>query len=193
MRRLGPALLLVAVVALTAAGFGTAARFGVFQSSTPPAGESRLDPEAVGGSGGGEPLPAAACPPEPEPPAAAGSDLTFTGPCAFHQAGPAYCRAAADDFYVLLKRALPGGRSLDLYVDVEFYRGPGDYPEAQTLLLIQDGTRLYTWSNFRTRATVLPREAAVRMEPAELRPEAGRAGSGVIGMQGTVACGAPAP
>lgn len=192
MRRLPLVLLAVALVALTAAGVGTAARLGTFQAGRPPVGDSGLDPEALGGGGGGAPLPADACPPAAEagPP---GSDADLAGPCAFHQAGRAYCNATADDLYVVVQRPLPAGRTFALYIDVEFYKGPGGYRDAQSLLIIQEGTTLYTWSNFRTSVTVLPGEAGVRLERTELTPEAGRAGAGVETLTGTLACGGPRP
>ena len=192
MRRLSLVLLAIALVALTAAGLGTAARLGVFQAGGPAVGDSTLDPEALGGGTGGTPLPADACPPEPDT-GPAGSDADFTGPCAFHQAGRAYCNATADDLYVVVQRSLPAGRTFALYIDVEFYKGPGDYRDAQSLLIVQEGTTLYTWSNFRTTLTVLPREAGVRLGPTDLAPEAGRAGAGVERLTGTLACGAPRP
>jgi hypothetical protein len=192
VRRISLVLLAVAVVALTAAGLGTAARLGVFQAGTPAVGDSTLDPEGLAGGGGGAPLPAGACPPEPETDAA-GSDASFTGPCAFHQAGRAYCNATQDDLYVVVQRPLPGGRTLSLYIDVEFYKGPGDYRDAQSLLIVQEGTTLYTWSNFRTVLTVLPGQAGVRLDPTDLAAEAGRAGSGVERMNGMLACGGPRP
>jgi len=193
VRRVSLVLLAIAVVALTAAGLGTAARLGVFQASTAPVGDSSLDPEALGGSGGGSPLPVGACPPQPEPAGAAGSEAELAGPCTFRQAGRAYCRHAADDFYVVVERTLAAGRTLDLYIDVEFYKGPGSYRGAQSLLIIQEAGTLYTWSNFRTEVTVLPREAGVRLARTELRPEAGRPGAGVETLTGTLACGAPRP
>ncbi|HLH68389.1 MAG TPA: hypothetical protein VKY90_05035 [Candidatus Dormibacteraeota bacterium] len=190
MRRLSLCLLGLAVAALTAAGLGTAARFGVFQSRTAPVGVSELDPEAVG-EGSGMPLPAGLCPPPPEPSGASGSDFTVDGPCAFHQVGRVYCRTAGDDFYLLLHRSLPEGRTLDLYLDVEYYAGPGTYRETQVLLLIQDKTTIYTWSNFRSVATVEPRGAAVQMPRTELLPEAGRGGDGTEVVVGRLGCGAP--
>ena len=193
MRRPSLALLAIALVALTAAGLGTAARLGMFQSGTARVGDSSLDPESLGGGTGGTPLPADACPPLPEAADAAGSNADLSGPCAFHQAGRAYCNATADDLYVVVQRALPSGRTFDLYIDVEFYKGPGAYRDAQTLLIIQEGTTLYTWSNFRTNVTVLPREAGVRLERTDLSPEAGRAGAGVESLSGTLACGGPRP
>jgi hypothetical protein len=192
MRRLSVLLLGLAMAALTAAGLGTAARFGVFQQQTAPVGVSELDPEAVG-EGGGTPLPTGVCPPLAEPSGASGSDFTVSGPCTFHQAARVYCRAAGDDFYVLLSRSLPEGRTLDLYVDVEYYAGPGTYRGAQTLLLIQDGTTIYTWSNFRSEATVEPRGAGVRVPRTELLPEAGRGGSGTEVVGGRLGCGASSP
>ena len=194
MRRLSLALLALAIVALTAAGLGTAARLGLFQAGTARVGDSSLDPEGRGGSGtGGAALPAGACPPLADAAAGSVSSADLAGPCAFHEAGRAYCRAAADDFYLVVQRELPAGRTFDLYLDVEFYKGPGDYRDAQTLLIIQEGTTLYTWSNFRTNVTVLPREAGVRLDRTDLAPEAGRAGAGVETVTGTLACGAPSP
>src|SRR5262249_51695183 len=122
-----------------------------------------------------------------------GSDFSFAGPCAFRETSRAYCNATADDFYVVVQRPLPAGRTLDLYLDVEFYKGPGDYRDAQALLIVQDRTTLYTWSNFRANGAVRPGGAGVRLERTELAPEAGRAGAGIETVSGTLACGGPRP
>jgi len=60
------------------------------------------------------------------------------------------------------------------------------------LLLVQDGPTLYQWSNFRAEGTVGAREAWMRLPPTELRPETGRAGSGIETVSGTFACGGSA-
>jgi hypothetical protein len=138
-------------------------------------------------------LPAGACRPLAAGGGPSGSDADLAGPCPFHEAGSAYCHAVGDDFYVVRQRPLPAGRALDLYLDVEFYEGPGAYRDTQTLLLVQEGTTLYTWSNFRMEVAVLPGEAGVRLARTELAPEAVRAGVGVETLTGALACGAPRP
>lgn len=191
MRRASLVLLAVVVAALAVAGFATANRLGVFQTAGSVADEP-LDPEGIAGGVQTSPFPGSLCPPQPEPSGASGSDAEFAGPCAFRQAGPVYCRSSLDDFYLLVRRLLPGGASLNLYVNVEFYSGPRSYRNVQVLLLVQDGPTLYQWSNFRAEGTVGAREAWMRLPPTELRPETGRAGSGVETVSGTFACGGSA-
>ncbi|HEY2746594.1 MAG TPA: hypothetical protein VGL86_18305, partial [Polyangia bacterium] len=105
------------------------------------------------------PPPRAAAPALPGPPwraelcrpavDAATGTLTFAGECAFAVAEPALCRPEEDDFYILVKRALAGGRSFNFYVNVERHHGPGVYDgQAQLHVTVRDGQALYRWSNF---------------------------------------------
>jgi hypothetical protein len=189
--RLSLVVLALVVAVLGLAGFATAGRLGVWQTSGPAVREP-LDPERVGGSDAGTPLPSGLCPPEPERSGAAGSNADFGGVCAFHQASRVYCRATDDDFYVLLRRQLPNGRSLSLYANVERYHGPGVYRDVQILMLVRDVATIYQWSNFRAEATVTARETSFRLPLTELRSETGRAGAGVETASGTFACGGEA-
>jgi len=188
VRRASLALLAVVVVALGLAGAATGARLGIFQTAGSVAREP-LDPAGIGGATPLDPFPGGLCPPEAERANSSGSSADFGGVCPFHQGGRVYCRSSGDDFYVLLRRALPGGGSLSLYVDVEFYRGPGSYRDVQVLLLVQDAQTIYQWSNFRAQATVAAREGSLRLPRTQLGVESGRAGSGSETVSGTLACG----
>lgn len=176
------------VVALLVAGLATAGRVGVFQSGTQDSA-GRLDPQRIAPPGGGQPLPSGICPPTSEPAGAAGSDLTFAGACAFHQAAAAYCRTAPDDFYAFLRRAMGAGATLDLYVNVEFYKGPGTYRRTQALMVVQDGPTLYQWSNYDVTATVARDGRSVTLPPTELLTQPGQAGAGPERLQGSIGCG----
>ena len=145
------------------------------------------------GAPNGQPLPPGVCPPPPEPAGAGGSDLSLEGACPFHQSGAATCHAAADDFYALIRRLLPGDRTLDLYTNVEFYHGPGRYDGAQVLLVIQDGPTLYQWSNFRTTAIVASGERSVSIPAAELTTQPGQAGAGPVRLSGLIGCAGAGP
>jgi len=192
VRRASLVLLAVVVAALGIAGFATANRLGVLQTGGSVANEP-LDPQALPGGSEATPFPSGLCPPQAEPAGASGSDAELSGACAFHQAGQVYCRAALDDFYVLVRRLLPDGGTLDLYMDVETYAGPRAYRNVQVLLLVQDGPTLYQWSNFRADGTVTARETSFELPSTQLRPETGRAGSGEETVAGTFACGGAAP
>ena len=193
MRYAALVLLGLVVLALGAAGFATATRLGVYRGGTSTAGDA-LDPESIGRGGGTVATPPPGlCPPLPEAGASGGSDLVLTGTCAFHHSGQAYCRHVEDDFYVFVRRLLQGGRTLDLYVNVEFYRGPGPYDSVQLMLIAQDGTTLYQWTNFHARATVESGEAALRLPEVRLATEPGMSGGGVVTASGLIRCGAAAP
>lgn len=120
----------------------------------------------------------------------AGRGLTFTGACAL-QAASALCRAEEDDYFILVKRALAGGRVFNFYVNVERWHGAGDYRGlAQMQVSVRDGTRLYRWASFQGSLTIAGEGDAlsVRIDGARLTAETGTPAAGEILVDGTVAC-----
>jgi hypothetical protein len=102
------------------------------------------------------------CPP---PPGGANgpSSFTVTGPCAFQHRAAVDCEGTADDFLVTLSRQAARGATLMVYINVEFYRGPGSYTGAQMFVGVQDKTSIYRWSSDSVSITVGPDERFVSL------------------------------
>lgn len=93
-------------------------------------------------------------PPEQER-TASFSELEVAGTCRFVHHGAATCQARGDDFYAIVRRRLSDGNQLELYINVEFYTGPGTYDKkVEILALIKRGTSLYRWSNNQASVTL---------------------------------------
>jgi hypothetical protein len=135
------------------------------------------------------------------------SDLNVDGTCRFHYVARAECRGKADDYYAILERKLSGGYSLEVYINVEFYTGPGTYDrKVEILALVRRGLSLYRWSNQHASATLgfgegglstsdpdaKQAEAStptrVELPPIELAAEPGTATSGTITLSGSIGC-----
>lgn len=157
---------------------------------------------------GREPWDPALCDVAPEADKSASfGDLTFTGACPFHHRGPATCRGREDDYYAVIRRKLADGSSVELFLNVEFFTGPGTYEKkAELLVLIRRGQSLYRWSNMQGTATLgyaeggvsaqgkhteqasSPTPTLVTLSPTELAAEPGTPTRGVIGVSGTIGC-----
>ena len=135
------------------------------------------------------------------------SELTFTGTCAFEHHGPATCHAAGDDYYAVLYRPLEDGNELELYINVEFYTGPGTYDrKVEVLALVRRGTSLYRWSNEQATVTLgygqgglstSDKSAAqaqggtpttVQLAPTVLTAQPGTATRGTLTLTGIIGC-----
>lgn len=104
---------------------------------------------------GGAPWSRELCHPLAEDPVGgAPSAMAVSGECDYTQQALADCHAKQDDFYIVSKRKLEGGRVLTLYINVERFRGAGDYEEAQAHIWIGEGTGLYRWGNARGHLTL---------------------------------------
>ena len=150
----------------------------------------------------------ALCPPLPEPAAAAAfSDFTFGGTCAFRHEGRAVCKARGDDFYAIVRRKLPDGSSAELFINVEYYIGAGTYEKnTEILFIIQHGQSLYRWSNMHATMTLGmeggglsasdknaynaqgPTPLVAILPVTELEAEPGTKTSGKITVGGTIGC-----
>jgi hypothetical protein len=135
------------------------------------------------------------------------SDLTASGTCSFRYVGPAECRGKADDYYAIIERRLVGGYKLELYINVEYYTGPGTYDgKVEILALVRRGLSLYRWSIQHATATLglgegglstVDKDAkqaqattptVVQLPPVELAAEPGTPTSGTITLSGTLGC-----
>jgi hypothetical protein len=110
------------------------------------------------------------CSGEPEPPQGP-STLRATGPCAFEHRAATNCESAGDDFIVAITRKTAGNATLVVFLNVERYRGPGSYENAEMFVAVQDGTSLYRWWGDTVNATVGPDEAFVTLTSARLEAE----------------------
>ena len=149
------------------------------------------------------------CAPLPEPTGTASfSDLTMTGECTMHTSLPVQCLALADDFYFTMVRPLEGGRSIELFVNVESYSGPGEYEhKAEVRILLKDKATLYQWVHYQTSVTLGSAELAgatgtfkssapppvnfVVLKPTQLYAAPGTPASGFIDLSGTAVCAPP--
>ena len=155
-----------------------------------------------------EPWDPASCEVLPEPDKSASfSDLTFTGTCMFHHRGPATCRARGDDYYIILRRKLADGSDAEVYINVEFYTGPGTYEKkTEILFLVRRGQSLYRWSTTDATMTLGFGEGGIsstsryaeqaqagtpttaQIPKTELVAAPGTKTSGAIQMSGTIKC-----
>jgi hypothetical protein len=123
--------------------------------------------------------------------------LSFAGECRLLQTSPALCRPEEDDFYVLVKRPLPGGRSLNFYVNVERFHGDGDYRSlAQLHVVVRDRGTLYRWANVQGDVVLSSsgEKRFITLRGVSLSAELGTPASGVIVLDGTLECSdSPAP
>ena len=110
------------------------------------------------------------CPPPPEE-SRGPSTLRVTGPCKFDHSGTFGCEARGDDFYLSMKRKAARGAMLVVYVNVEGYRGPGDYQRAQMYVSVHDKTSIHRWSNEAVALTVGPDAAFAVLLPTRLEAE----------------------
>lgn len=110
------------------------------------------------------------CPPPPE--ASSGpSNFIVSGPCAFEHRTEVACESLEDDFLVTLTRKAAGGSTLMVFINVEFYKGPGEYTGAQAFLGLQDKTNIYRWSSDTMKATVGKNEESITIPETRLDVE----------------------
>jgi hypothetical protein len=76
-----------------------------------------------------------------------------------------------DDFYVALTRKARNGATLVVYLNVEYYNGPGSYDWAQMLVAVYSETTIYRWTNDNVHVTVGPGEASVTLPVTKLEWE----------------------
>jgi hypothetical protein len=117
--------------------------------------------------------------------------LTYSGECNFTQPGPFLCAPGDDDFYVFVKRKLPGGQPFSFFVNVEGYAGHGDYTgPAQTHISVREGQTFYRWHHDEAPIAVTVDGATwtVTLHGVALPAEVGTPAAGSISVDGTVGC-----
>ena len=116
------------------------------------------------------------------------SNFSAKGPCSFTHNADQKCRRTVDDFYVSILRTGPGVATVATYVNVESYKGPGVYDNAELFLTVQDGTAYYHWSAESVAITVGPQEKYVELGTVRLDAEPPNTGTETIA--GRIICGA---
>jgi hypothetical protein len=117
------------------------------------------------------------------------SNLAISGGCTLQELLPVSCTIAVDDFYAVIHRTLTGGRVFYMTLNVETYRGPGSFHNAQLYLEVEGGGVLARWTNLRVDATVTSSHL-VTLTGARLTPEVGTGAPGAIDVRGTLQCAA---
>jgi len=110
------------------------------------------------------------CPPSPET-SSGPSSLAVAGPCAFEHRSAVACEALADDFLVTVSRKAADGVALMVFINVEHYKGPGDYTGAQMFVGVQDKKNIYRWSSDTVKITVGGGEESVALPATRLEAE----------------------
>ncbi|GEM_PF-3153614 len=123
-------------------------------AAKPPATSANLFPEYC-------PIPAEESPGGP-------SSLVAKGACEFEHHSTASCEPIGDDFLVGLTRPAKGGGSLVAFLNVEQYKGPGNYENAQLFVAVQSGKTIHRWSSETVSAVVGAGEAFVALPSTRL-------------------------
>jgi hypothetical protein len=130
------------------------------------------------------------------------SSLQLEGECTFQLKGAFRCRAVTDDFYIFFKEPLQDGSNFFFYVNVEHYKGSGDYTDsAEVDVHIHGGENFYRWSSAHASVKVdakplevpNPRRASVTGSVSfattlKLEADPGTATKGEITVKGSVTC-----
>jgi hypothetical protein len=100
------------------------------------------------------------------------------------------CVHVAEDFYVYVKRQLPDSGALYTVVNIEHYKGPGDYPKgAQAYLQVTTNGTLYEWRNDHASVSLSGGDhGTMTMKKVSLAAIAGGAAHQGAGMDGSVNC-----
>lgn len=123
------------------------------------------------------------------PSAAKASNLTISGGCSVQVLDTVSCTIAVDDFYAVMHRQLAGGRTLYMTLNVETYRKPGSFQNAQLYFEVQGGGVLARWTNLHIPATVTA-GGLVTLPGATASAEVGTGAPSPITVSGTMQCAA---
>jgi hypothetical protein len=69
------------------------------------------------------------------------------GPCSFKHMADVKCRAIADDFHTIILRQGPGEATVSVYLNIESYKGAGEYVDGQMFLTVQNKDAYYHWGS----------------------------------------------
>jgi len=136
------------------------------------------------------PVPIQCSPPSPEPSGTPqGSDLTFSGACAFTETGRVACSTQPDDFIFQFSRKTPDGPTIYAQVNVEYYKGPGSYAQnVHFLFEIPDNGTIYEWDTLNGGATIDAGGHSGSFDNLSLPPDPGTPTQGTITVNGSFAC-----
>ncbi len=82
----------------------------------------------------------------PEP-ATGHTTFVAEGPCSFKHTADVKCRAIADDFHSMLLRQGPNEATVSVYLNIESYKGAGEYVDGQMFLTVQNKDAYYHWGS----------------------------------------------
>ena len=158
--------------------------------TTPPAALATVTPKLPPPPPSRPPVPLQCSPPSDEDPKAPrGSALHFSGVCSFTETSKVSCSTQPDDFIFTFSRTTPNGPKLYFSLNVEFYKGPGNYGQSvQILIEIPDNGTFYEWNTQDGRATVDSGERSGSIHNVTLPPDPGTPTQGEITVDGTFAC-----
>jgi hypothetical protein len=132
------------------------------------------------------------CPPLADP-GPAGSDLTFSGDCAFTEQRLLPCPnnpQNPDDFYLRFERAMKHGLIIYVDINVEHYKHPGTYQNLATIIIeIPDGQTIYEWSTNTGTVTIDPGGTSGSLPQNVLPADIGTPTKGSESLQGSFRCG----
>ena len=115
-----------------------------------------------------------------QPDTAGSSTFRVKGPCAFQHSGNVKCRAVVDDFYTTLLRKGPGEATTAVYLNVEYFKGPGTYDGGQMFLTVQNGDAYYHWSSDSVKTIVAPGLKYVDVPTTKLDAEPPNTGTAIV-------------
>jgi hypothetical protein len=102
------------------------------------------------------------------------------GPCSFRHQANVKCRAALDDFHTVMLRYGPGEATVAVYLNIEFYKGAGNYEGGQMFLTVQDKSAYYHWGSDSVKTTVGPGIKYVDIPPTRLEAEPPNTGTVIV-------------
>jgi hypothetical protein len=102
------------------------------------------------------------------------------GPCSFKHTADVKCRAVADDFHTVILRQGPGEATVSVYLNIEFYKGPGSYDGGQMFLTVQNKDAYYHWGSDSVTTTVAPGLKYVDLPRTRLEAEPPNTGTVIV-------------
>jgi hypothetical protein len=90
------------------------------------------------------------------------------------------CRAVADDFHTVILRQGPGEATVSVYLNIEFYKGPGSYDGGQMFLTVQNKGAYYHWGSDSVTTTVAPGLKYVDLPRTRLEAEPPNTGTVIV-------------
>jgi hypothetical protein len=97
------------------------------------------------------------------------------------------CLAATDDLYLSAKVWVDPHRVFYLTVNVESFKGPGHYNQAQLYAQLAGSAGVQRWSQ-RAAAVDVHADHSVRVPAAQLDAEPGTGSTGIITISGDAGC-----